>query len=53
LALHPQGPGLIHLRRGERELAQALVAQLDRLDPADQIGAGVVRALLRQSEGAP
>lgn len=43
----------IHLRRGERELAQALVAQLDRLDPSDQIGAGVVRALLRQSEGAP
>jgi hypothetical protein len=39
----------VQLRRGERGIAQALVDQLARLDPGDQIGASVVRALLAES----
>ena len=42
----------ISLRRGEREAAGALVAQLRRLDPHDHVGASVVQALLSQSSGA-
>ncbi len=39
----------IHLRRGERPAAQALVAQLRRLDPSDHLGTSVIEALLRES----
>lgn len=39
----------IQLRRGERDTAAALVAQLRLLDPADHVGASVVETLLRQS----
>ena len=39
----------MQLRRGERGIAQALVEQLARLDPGDQVGASVVRALLAES----
>ena len=39
----------ISLRRGEREVAVALIAQMRRLDPVDQLGFGVVEGLLQQS----
>jgi len=39
----------ISLRRGERESAAELVDQLRRLDPTDQLGAGVIESLLRHS----
>lgn len=39
----------IHLRRGERAAAQGFVAQLLRLDPADQLGGSVVESLLHES----
>jgi len=39
----------ISLRLGEREAVVALIAQLHRLAPSDQLGAGVVEALLQQS----
>jgi hypothetical protein len=39
----------ISLRRGDRDAALNLVAQLRRLDPADQLGASVVETLLQQS----
>ncbi len=39
----------IHLRCGERDVTQELVAQLQRLDPADHLGASVVQALLQES----
>jgi tetratricopeptide (TPR) repeat protein len=47
-----KGLAFIHLRRGERDIAQALLEQLAQLDPGDQIGAGVVRALLQESKSA-
>jgi hypothetical protein len=40
----------IELRRGQRQAAQALVAQLRQLDPADTLGASVIEALLRESQ---
>ena len=40
----------ISLRQRERAAAAALIEQLRRLDPADQLGAGVVEALLKQSD---
>lgn len=39
----------IHLRRGERDVAAALVARLRLLDPHDHLGASVIEALLSQS----
>jgi hypothetical protein len=39
----------IHLRRGERDVAAAMVARLRLLDPADHLGASTVETLLRQS----
>lgn len=39
----------IGLRRGERKTATQLIAQLRQLDPADQLGFGVVEALLQRS----
>ena len=40
----------ISVRRGERALALALVGKLRTLDPGDQLGFGVVEALLAQSQ---
>lgn len=39
----------ISLRSGERAIAQELVAQLQRLDPEDHMGASVVERLVRES----
>lgn len=39
----------IGLRRGERDTATQLIAQLRQLDPADHLGFGVVEALLQRS----
>jgi len=39
----------IHLRRGEREAARDLLAQVLLLDPTDRLGASVVQTLLHQS----
>lgn len=39
----------INLRRGERDTAAALVAQLRLLDPEDHLGASTVETLLRES----
>ena len=38
----------IQLRRGQRDASQGLVEQIGRLDPSDQVGASVVRALLAE-----
>lgn len=39
----------IHLRRGERDVAAALVARLHLLDPDDHLGASTVERLLIES----
>lgn len=39
----------IHLRRGESGQAELLLVKLRQLDPADQVGFGVIEALLRQA----
>jgi hypothetical protein len=39
----------IHLRRHERDIAAGFIEQIGRLDPDDQIGASVTRALLQHS----
>ena len=41
------------LRRGQRDASQGLVEQIGRLDPSDQVGASVVRALLAESQAQP
>ena len=40
----------ISVRRGERDVALALVGKLSTLDPADRIGFGVVQALLEHAQ---